>query len=54
MRRDTGIGDVKGSRGAKTGVGAKATGIFKRIADAERQSGMKRITRHTQPENLKK
>jgi hypothetical protein len=41
-----------GDRG-KTGAGAPPKGVFKRIADAERQSGVTRIVRHTQPENLK-
>lgn len=55
MRRDTSSSGEKtaGDRG-KIGAGVKPTGVFKRIADAERQSGMKRIVRHTAAENLKK
>jgi hypothetical protein len=41
-----------GDRG-KTGAGVPPKGVFKRIADAQRQSGATRIIRHTQPENLK-
>lgn len=55
MRRDSSSsGEIKADRGKKIGAGVKPTGVFKRIADAERQSGMKKIIRHTQPDNLKK
>jgi hypothetical protein len=37
----------------KVGAGARPTGVFKRVADAERQSGVKRIVRHTSSENAK-
>lgn len=48
MRRDTSSSGEKatGDRG-KIGAGVKPTGIFKRISDAEKQSGMKKIIRHT-------
>lgn len=35
-----------GDRG-KTGAGVRPTGVFKRIADAQRESGVKKIVRHT-------
>lgn len=52
---DTGVDHVgtKDDRG-KIGAGVKPTGVFRRIADAEKQSGMRRIIRHTNPETLKK
>jgi hypothetical protein len=37
----------------KVGAGASPTGVFKRVADAERKSGVKRIVRHTSSENAK-
>jgi hypothetical protein len=52
MRRDTSSSGEKtrADRG-KIGAGVKPTGVFKRISDAERQSGMKRIIRHTVPDS---
>jgi hypothetical protein len=34
-------------------VGTRPTGVFKRIADAERQSGAERIVHNTSSENAK-
>ncbi len=38
----------------KVGAGVPPKGVFKRIADAERASGIPQHVRHTQPDNLKK
>jgi hypothetical protein len=55
MRRDSSVSGEKttGDRG-KTGAGVKPVGVFRRIADAQRQSGVPQRIRHTQPDNLKK
>jgi hypothetical protein len=48
MRRDTSsTGENMKPDSRKIGAGVRPTGVFKRIADAEKQSGMKKIIRHT-------
>lgn len=46
MKRDQGIGEISNA-GRKVGVGVKPTGVFARIAAAQRKSGEKKIIRHT-------
>ena len=52
MKRDRGTTEKMG--GGKRGEGVPPKGVFKRIADADKKSGVRDIVRHTQPENLKK
>jgi hypothetical protein len=41
-----------GDRG-KTGAGLRPTGVFKRIADADKKSGVADRVRHTSSENCR-
>jgi hypothetical protein len=54
MKRDTGRSTEKAGDRCKIGAGVPPKGVFKRIADAERNSGIPQRIRHTNPENLKK
>lgn len=54
MNRTTGSDTMPTGKGRKVGAGVKPTGVFSRIAAAEKKSGMTKIIRHTQPENLRK
>jgi hypothetical protein len=53
MKRDTGRSTEKPAGNPKVGAGVKPTGVFKRIADADRKSGVADRVRHTQPDNCK-
>lgn len=53
MKRDTGRSTGKAGDRGKIGAGVPPKGVFKRIADADRQSGVKNIVRHTSSENAK-
>jgi len=49
MKRDRGTTEKMG--GGKRGAGVTPKGVFKRIADSDRKTGVRDIRRDTQPGN---